>query len=619
MPASPSASEASEVFFSPSESLIDGEGGVPAHVTPSLSGLLDADEELEAGVPALSALLQQDAEERAAQQGDFPLALPPDDAVDDATMDMTRVVGGILGRPLLPAAEAAAAGGGGDDADDDADGDDAPSMDMTAAVGGILAASAASALAPAPLTAATTPLAAATTTPLAAPTPSGESGAAALLESPLVPSSDAPPPLSGGGGSVGAATPAWLRSAAAIMGEPTPVAAPALAAEEDDDDDDDDGAMELTGVVHAPPAPFAAMEPDAPSPPPPAPPPPPPEAAEASGGGGFLGMASRRKSLSQKVAEVSSRVWRSFAASSEAVDEAPPPPPPPADPAAPPPPPAAEAEEAEAEAEAEEALAEGGGVMSFDEYLAASGIRFLDARGSASRQSLAKGLGALVPTLNVAALDDDAAAAAEGRQELVESLTSACVVEPHVEQLKWAAGELIKCIGVLQSGYDAMEEYVASEYPGFFAAAENQLPPADLKRLKSRCRQTARALWYDWRQTLEEDSAKKLEAAMAHLASDVRTLRELEAAADAAQEAIRAAMPPPTVAEEAAAAAVGSRDAANALALQQTAVSRAESSQMALQQQLISAEKEVSCAPAGPEERPEESRGTGGSTRPGDG
>ena len=41
-----------------------------------------------------------------------------------------------------------------------------------------------------------------------------------------------------------------------------------------------------------------------------------------------------------------------------------------------------------------------------------------------------------------------------------------------------------------------MEDYIAANYPGFFAADETQIPPAELKRLKSRCRQTARSLWY---------------------------------------------------------------------------------------------------------------------------
>ena len=93
---------------------------------------------------------------------------------------------------------------------------------------------------------------------------------------------------------------------------------------------------------------------------------------------------------------------------------------------------------------------------------------------------------------------------------------------------------------------------------------------------------------YDWRQTLERDSKDKLDAAATALEADLTSLASLDAATDAAEAAIRDAMPPASVGEEAAATAAGSRDAANALAFKQTAVSRAESSQFALHQQACS-------------------------------
>ena len=93
-PSSPNPSEvsANEQFFSPAESFHSamGSDGTPRHGTPSLTGLLEADERADQGVPALSSLLEQDENEADADAAD--------EASDDgeATMEMTMALGGIL-------------------------------------------------------------------------------------------------------------------------------------------------------------------------------------------------------------------------------------------------------------------------------------------------------------------------------------------------------------------------------------------------------------------------------------------------------------------------------------------------------------------------------------------
>ena len=87
--------------------------------------------------------------------------------------------------------------------------------------------------------------------------------------------------------------------------------------------------------------------------------------------------------------------------------------------------------------------------------------------------------------------DDAAVVAARLERELMAS----CVLAGELSQARWASGELLKCIEHLDEGYASMEDYIATEFPGFFAAPENHIPAADLKRLKNRCRQTARTLW----------------------------------------------------------------------------------------------------------------------------
>lgn len=124
--------------------------------------------------------------------------------------------------------------------------------------------------------------------------------------------------------------------------------------------------------------------------------------------------------------------------------------------------------------------------------------------------------------------------------------------------------------------------------------------------------------WYDWRKTLEEDLATKLDQSLVDLHNDLAQQKAEEAragshcrrpcgrrrgrcfadavdvdCADVSRQAademelqrIHSTMPPASVAEDAAAAAAEHRDAANELAFKQTEVARTESTQFALHQQ----------------------------------
>ena len=112
---------------------IGSQKGSPSYGTPSLSGVLEAHASADAEMPVLAQLLAQDASESATFAGLEE---------DDATMEMTMAVGGILSKaddvpPLLPpSADTAPQPPSADDTlggeEDDA------TMEMTTAVGGIL-------------------------------------------------------------------------------------------------------------------------------------------------------------------------------------------------------------------------------------------------------------------------------------------------------------------------------------------------------------------------------------------------------------------------------------------------------------------------------------------------
>ena len=83
-----------------------------------------------------------------------------------------------------------------------------------------------------------------------------------------------------------------------------------------------------------------------------------------------------------------------------------------------------------------------------------------------------------------------------------------------LEQTRWAIDELGKCTVDLQDAYSKMEEHVAEHAPDFIVTLiESGIPPEQVKKLRGRCRQAARVLWYDWRAKLESASSQNLQAA----------------------------------------------------------------------------------------------------------
>ena len=610
---SPTVSEASaaDVFFSPAETFTsnNGEGTPKGNGTPSLGSLLEEDRQADESVPQLSALLEED------EQVGTITGPPANEEADDGeeTMDFTQAVGGIfrnasadagsLAEAAFASVSAAAANDAGNEEQEEVEME--MTMEFTKAVGGILRTS---------------------DTPKEAHPASSSNVHTPAAQHSLTEDNgygDEFGVSSGGFGSRGAAsagamsgpksggTPGWLKEASHEVRRLS-VAPQTLGMSHLDNQDEgspaDDGSnghsssnQEASQGVALDEPPLAML-------------------ADSSRADAPADMAqeepepivcappveqpSRRKSLSHKLAEISGaisgRVLAAVGASSAAASYAPPAPP--ADKETMPgaaleiAPVAASAmpmlitTEPEApapsngEPTSEAADGSQSGPTTFEEFLAEAGVHFLEAGGA--RASLGKSLA--YPFLD--------STDAEAPASFSEQLLAVSVLDGDLTQLQWAGGELLKCIDVLKGGYQEMEDYVAQEYPGFFADPENRVPAPDLKRLKNRCRHIARALWYDWRLTLEDDTKKKLERQFEDLQRELASIANLHEAATKLEHQIAATMPPASVAEEAAAAANESRDVANALALKQTEVARMESAQMALQQQFDGAERELLAA-----------------------
>ncbi|KAL1524333.1 hypothetical protein AB1Y20_019232 [Prymnesium parvum] len=175
----------------------------------------------------------------------------------------------------------------------------------------------------------------------------------------------------------------------------------------------------------------------------------------------------------------------------------------------------------------------------FDEYLAAAGVAFHDADCEDRRRHTSLGgHKALGPA---GALTNDGSA-----PTLTDKMMAAHVLAPELEQRKWAAEELQKCIGVLQEGYLMFEEYIRQNAEGFFSSPEAQLPPQQLRSIKRQCRQVAKDLWYDWRQTLEEDVANKLQKAAQDFDSDIAHIQTLRSRAAELQKLLGSTVPEPS-------------------------------------------------------------------------
>ena len=261
--------------------------------------------------------------------------------------------------------------------------------------------------------------------------------------------------------------------------------------------------------------------------------------------------------VGDKLAQVGSRVARIFTSAAE------------------------EPEPSKPEEEEEEAPAPT--ATTFDEYLVAAGVLFHDPKVMRSGVSMAP----KVPGIGLRV------ASVEGQEAVADKLMAATVLEGELEQLRWAEGELTKCIGTVQEGYLKMEEYVGENAPGFFSAPEAQVAPAQLKKLKARCRQMARAFWYDWRTTLEADTANKLQAAATCFEQDLSRLSAARAQAAELERDLAAAMPPPEDEEQSASLVAARADASTLLAKRDAALVHAESAVTALQKEVIKQQAEI--------------------------
>ena len=65
------------------------------------------------------------------------------------------------------------------------------------------------------------------------------------------------------------------------------------------------------------------------------------------------------------------------------------------------------------------------------------------------------------------------------KESRLSVLMTTMVLDNELKQMQWAGKELQKCIGVLESGYAEMSDYIADNFPGFFAAPETQVPTAE--------------------------------------------------------------------------------------------------------------------------------------------
>jgi hypothetical protein len=158
--------------------------------------------------------------------------------------------------------------------------------------------------------------------------------------------------------------------------------------------------------------------------------------------------------------------------------------------------------------------------------------------------------------------------------------------------LRWVLTKLITRVPASQEGYLKMEEYVAQSVPGFFSSAEAQIPPAQLKKLKNRCKQTARMFWYDWRTTLESDTANKLQTAAQYFEIDLSKIDDIRAKVAEVQRELSAAMPPPASAEGA--ALVHEKESlTNQLAQREATLVHAESACTSLRHEVARAEQEL--------------------------
>ena len=318
---------------------------------------------------------------------------------------------------------------------------------------------------------------------------------------------------------------------------------------------------------------------------------------------------ARRYSISNKLAEVSSRLWKyapSFGAAGSPAAPSPAAPSParpspirerlarlssPAQPAAVVPSPAASSPAEPSPAPPLEPAPapppDPALIDTFDDYLNAAGLNFIAASVGGRRAGSSMG-GNDKTMLLSAGLDMDGSVS--------NQLLASCVLSSELEQLKWAAGELEKCVKVLDEGYARMEDYVSKNAPGFFASPEAQIPADDLMRLKARCAKTAKALWHDWRTTLGSDASNKLQKAGAAFEQDLSKLAEMRSQLQELAAELDAAMPSAAAAAASAALAEEVRECSATLAAKREALAEAEASRGREERRVTDAESELTLA-----------------------
>ena len=562
-PQSPAPSEVSDVFFSPASSVMDSQQGSPFAAAPSLTSLLVADAPV--AVPALSQLLAQDVNESAAAALDD----------DDTAMEMTVAVGGILGGASQPVSQsiesrsAVLASEPGEDED--------VMMEMTMGVGGIL-------------------------------------GAQSEAQQPQP---DEPPP-------------------------PPPPAPPPAATE--DGDEAEDEAMEMTGI-HGGEEPWSRQSTGGSrlsiggsrlslggsrlslggsrlslggsrlslggS------------RLSLGGDGQLSGDASRRLSIKDTLVSMGTRLFgfggSEPAGEDRAEDKGPGTPewlsgpsPTPVDTAGvcetpgwlreadalrpsrksrsvfDPAPEGTDADGIEADnpappAEPPPKAAEEPRITTFDEYLTAAGIHFLGAGVGRRHTSLGgnKAFGWL-GVLDVAG----------GEESVAHKLLASSVLEPQLDQMHWASGEVQNCLVTLQEDYLEFQRDVAQKAPGFFSAPETKIPGPQLRKLKSRCRQTAREFWYHWRTTLEDDLAEKLQTAATSFQAELADVEKARSEVTQLTSELAVAMPPPPTVDVGALVAE-KQGLARQLAEREATLVRAESSCLSLRRELARTDQEL--------------------------
>ena len=247
------------------------------------------------------------------------------------------------------------------------------------------------------------------------------------------------------------------------------------------------------------------------------PPPEEDEVAAVKSSGKNVKPKDRRYSLSDKLQAVSNRLWRFTSTSADGVEQ--------------------ESNQPleVGKASVSNTSSKGESPTSFDDFLSEGGLNFDDASSEEKKSSPSKALAGI--------LGD------EEFNSISNRLVAAMVLKPELDQVIWGNSELDKCIDMLSDGFLKMEQYIIENAPSFFDNPDIKLPPEHLQELERRCRQTARAFWYDWRVTLETDIATKLQKAQlslekdgGHVANSRQRLLTLRAQLDAATPAVPSAV-----------------------------------------------------------------------------